>query len=335
LIYLTFHHHSILVRSSERSLLQKIKEEFHFFHVDQTPKTSYVVDLFLTPTLPEIPEMVASKILEHVTIYQNGESKYLEYPDKSLTIWSPQNKKIDIFSDDISRLYELSFLCIHSVLGQELEVSGICRLHALGITIGQMNAIVMLPSRGGKSTLLQDLISDPEVKIISDDMPLCDYYGNIYPFPAKISLDKIPDSGPLSSLQWNEFKRFHYPPKWTLSLSQIKERISINSHKKKNILIHGLRISKEEGHILKVPKWKMIKPMMEHMIIGMGLPQILEMFLNFNYTDMLKLIYHGLIRTICALNLVRSSKCYYLYLGTNKALNAKVIRNILYDYQNQ
>ena len=329
---MTFHHHNILVRSNESSLIEKLKEEFHFFQEEKISDAGTVIDLFVKSP-PELPQMVAVKILEHVTIYQNDESQYLDYSGKALTIRNLREKNITIFSEDIPRLYELSFLCIHSILGQKLDQSGFCRLHAMAVSINKNNAVVMLPSRGGKSTILKELILNHEVKIISDDMPLCDLRGRIHPFPTKIALDKIPESGPLAKLNWNEFNRYNYPPKWTLSLSQIKEKICDNSENNINFLIQGCRISNGKSYLLEVSKWKMIKPMMEHMIIGFGLPQILEMFLSFKVTDLFKLPYHGLIRSICAFNLVRKSRCYYFYLGPDKSYNARLILDLLYEHQ--
>ena len=337
MLYLTFYHHSILVRCNESSLLKKLQEEFHFFQVEDIPEdmraTDFIIDAYLKPP-PEIPSMEAKKILEHVTVYQRGDFKYLDYSGNDLAIWNHKKNHVELFSVDASRLFEISFLCIHSLLGQSLDRSGLCRLHALGVSMNSLNAIVMLPSMGGKSTLLKELIQYPEIKIISDDTPLCDTRGRIHPFPSKISLEKIPEEGPLATLTWNEFKRQHFSTKWTLSLSQIKDRISIHSADHKNILIQGLRISSGVSHIKNVPKWKMIKPMMEHMIIGFGLPQILEMFLNFKFGDAFKLFVHGFIRSLCAFHLVRKSRCYYMYLGPDKSLNATLIRNILHEHQN-
>ncbi len=334
MLYLSFYHHSILIRSNESTLVKKLQEEFHFFEKNDLKNTDYVIDLSLAPP-PEIPRMVASKILEHVTIYEKDDLKYLDYSGHDLTIWNTKKKHIQIVSPDLTRLYELSFLCIHSLLGQSLERQGLCRLHALGVSIASSNAIVMLPSMGGKSTLLKELIQYPEVKIISDDTPIGDYRGRVHAFPTKISLEKIPEEGLFSTLNWSEFKRAHYPPKWTLSLSQVKERISTDSIHHKNFLFHGLRISSGQGELKKVPRWRMIKPMMEHMIMGFGLPQILEMFLNFKISDIVKLMTHGFIRAVCAFQLVRKSQCYFIFLGPDKSHNATLIRNILHESKNQ
>jgi hypothetical protein len=330
LLYLDFHHHTILVRCNESELLKKLQDEFHFFVKDNFSTPEVTIDLILE-TPPELPSMVASKILETATVYHLGSRQYIDYAQEALTIWERFDNKVEIFCLNQERLYELAFLAIHSLLGQQLDRDGICRLHAVAISIGHTNAIIVLPSKGGKSTLLEFFLQNPEVKIISDDMPLCDIQGRIFPFPSKISLNALPEKGPLSKLNWNEFVRTSYPPKWTASLAQMKERIELNSEKNHNILIAGLRLSSGQSLLLKVSKWKMIRPMLEHMIMGFGLPQVLEMFLSFKLTDILKLPYHAAIRTICAFQLVRKADCYYVYLGPDKELNSQIILDTIYE----
>lgn len=332
MLYLDFHHHIILVRCNEESLLQKLRDEFHFFVTSETSAPHTEIEI--TKSAPtELPSMVAVKILENAAIYRLGTRQYIDYFGEALTIWDSSEKKVQIFSEDETRLFELAFLAIHSVLGQALDQDGLCRIHALAVSINDVNALVMLPSKGGKSTLLQHLLENPEVKIISDDMPLVDYQGNVHPFPSKISLGEVPTTGVLSTLTWHEFKRHHYPPKWTASLSQLKDRLDSNSATHKNLVIVGYRLSSGQSILSEVPKWKMIMPMMEHMIMGFGLPQILEMFLRFNFTDFVKLPYHAIVRSVCAFKLAKKSKCYYFYMAPDKTYNAQLILDLMYEHQ--
>ena len=332
MLYLDFHKHIILVRCNEESLLQKLRDEFHFFVTTETSAVDTEVEIHKSaPT--ELPSMVAVKILENAAVYRLGTRQYVDYFGEALTIWDPSEKKVEVFSEDENRLFELSFLAIHSILGQALDQDGLCRLHALGISINEVNAIVMLPSKGGKSTLLKNLLENPEVKIISDDMPLVDYQGRVHSFPSKMSLSEVPTEGVLSTLSWHEFKRHHYPPKWTASLAQLKDRLDSRPEEHKNLLIVGYRLSSGQSILSEVPKWKMIMPLMEHMIMGFGLPQILELFLKFNLTDLFKLPYHAIVRSICAFKLAKNSKCYYFYMGPDKTYNAQLILDLVYEHQ--
>jgi hypothetical protein len=331
-LYLDFYQHTILISYNEESLLQKMSDEFHYFvkaHVTQVDTT---LEIHQSPP-PEMPSMVAVKLLEHCAVYQLGTRQYVDYFGEALTIWDRSENSIQIYGMDETRLFELSFLAIHSILGQKLDQEGLCRIHALGVSLGHANVLVMLPSKGGKSTLLSHLLDHPEVTIISDDMPLVDYRGYVHPFPSKISLNQVPTTGILSQLKWHEFKRFNFSPKWTASLAQLDSRIETYSVRNRNLLIAGFRLSQGDSILSEVSKWKMITPLMEHMIMGFGLPQILEMFLKFNFTDFFKLTYHACIRSYCAFQLVRKARCFHFYIGTNKTYNAQLIIELLRQNQ--
>jgi hypothetical protein len=333
LLYLTFHDHNILVKCKESTLLQKLKEEFHFFIGKSDSFPEITIELKIE-TSPKIPSLVAHKILDNSISYRIGDLQYLDYFGEALTIRNSDNNLFTIYSLSNDRLYELAFLTIHSVIGQTLERSGFCRIHAAAISMNQFNAIIMLPSKGGKSTLLKELITNEKVKIISDDMPISNLSGEIYPFPSKLSFDQIPASGPLSKIEWREFKRHSYPSKWTASLSSLKEKIDGSPMRNQNILIAGFRLSNGESILSPVNKFLMFKPILEHMVVGLGLPQIIEIFLNFDWRDYIKLPIHFAIRSISAFNLIRKSKCYYFYMGQDIQKNAHLILELMHDNQN-
>lgn len=332
-LYLNFHHHIILVTSNEELILTKLKEEFHFFVQDSAASVQTTVELFKEVS-PDLPSMIAVKILETCQVYRMGPRQYIDYRGKALTIWDHQEEAIRIYSLESDRLYEIAFLAIHSLLGQALDRKGLCRVHALGISLPNLNAVIMLPSKGGKSTLLRDVLENPDIKIISDDMPLIDLAGQVHAFPSKISVDEIPEDGPLAKLQWTEFKRTQYPPKWTAGLSQLKARLETKASQNKTILVAGFRLSQGESILTPVRGWKMILPLCEHMIMGIGLPQVMEMFLKFQITDLLKMLFHAFIRTVCAFQLLRKSNCYYFYLGPDKTYNAQLLLDTMYEQQN-
>ena len=331
-MYLSFYDYNILVSSNEVELLEKLKNEFHFFLKSEVEFVHTIIELSLEQG-PEIPPMAASKILDNCLVYNLGSRQYIDYFSQALTVWDHQEEIIHIYSTDPKRLHELAFLCIHSVIGKELGRSGLSRVHALGVSIERLNAIVMLPSKGGKSTLLKHLVENHEIKIISDDIVLIDISGRPHPFPGKISLESPPNEGLLKDLNWEEFHRQYYPPKWVASLSSLADRIENNSNHNKCLLYAGFRLSQGNPIISPVPKWKMLKPLFEHMIFGIGLPQIIEMFLRFNFSDFFKLPYHFTIRLISALQLLRRSECYYFYLGNDKSYNAQILLDHMYDRQ--
>ncbi len=319
------------MRGAPPSVDEKLRSEFHYFlSTDQIPVLT--IELSAGP-LPQTPSLPVEKILETCQIYRLGKRKYVDYFGEALTIDDEDEGKISIYSSSEERLYELAFLAIHSRVGEFLDRRGISRIHALGVSWKNINALVMLPSKGGKSTLLSYLLENPDIKIIADDMPLIDRHGKVLPFPSKISLTKKPDSGVLSKLNWSEFHRAHYPPKWTASLSSVPERIEIHPENNPILLIRGVRLSHGESAIARASRKQMIMPLMEHMIIGIGLPQIMELFLNFKLTDIFKISWHALLRGWCALMLLRNSEPFIFYIGNDKSYNAQLILNLLSEHE--
>jgi len=331
-MYLSFYDYNILVSSNEAELVEKLKNEFHFFLKDSADPVHTILELSLKNG-PEIPPMAASKILENCLIYNLGSRQYIDYFGKALTIWDHQEETIHIYCTEPERLYELAFLSLHSLIGQELGSTGMSRVHALGVSIDRLNALIMLPSKGGKSTLLKHLVENHEIKIIADDIVLIDLSGRPHPFPGKISFDSPPTEGLLKELQWQEFHRQYYPPKWVASLASLSERIDKNTIHNKCLLYAGFRLSQGNPIISAVPMWKMLGPLFEHMILGIGLPQIIEMFLRYKWIDFIRLPYHFILRLISALQLLRRSECYFFYLGTDKSYNAQVLLDHMYERQ--
>lgn len=329
--YLDFHNHIILVKGAPASVEEKLRSEFHYFLApDSYPQLTIELNAGILPLTPSLP---VEKILETCLIYRLGKRKYVDYFGEALTVVDDDTKTITITSSSEERLFELAFLTIHSRAGDFLDRSGFCRVHAMAVSYKGVNALVMLPSKGGKSTLLTHLLENPDIKIIADDMPLVDRRGRILPFPSKISMTEKPESGELSKLRWNEFMRAHYPPKWTASLSAIPERLEISPEKNPVLLINGIRLSHGESLISPAPKMQMIAPLMEHMIIGRGLPQIIEIFLDMKFTDIFKMTLHAIIRSCCAMKLLMNSETFNFYIGHDKSYNAQLLLNLLSEHE--
>jgi hypothetical protein len=310
---------------------EKLRTEFHYFlSPDAYPELTLELHHGALPATPSVP---VDKITETCLIYRLGARKYVDYFGEALTLIDEDAKTISITSLSEERLYELAFLTIYSRAGDFLDRAGFSRLHALAVSYKGTNAVVMLPSRGGKSTLLSHLLENPDIKIIADDMPLVDRKGRILPFPTKISMTDKPESGELAKLNWNAFMRAHYPPKWTATLSALPERLETSPEKNPVILIQGVRLSHGESLISPTPKWQMLGALLEHMIIGMGLPQILEIFLNMNFTDVFKLIHHAILRSWCALALLLRAKTFTFYIGQDKSYNAQLLLNLLSEHE--
>lgn len=332
-LYLNFYDHIIVVSCNEEVLVKKLQDEFNYFVTEKTEETPTTYIEIFKENPPELPSMIAVKILETCSVYKLGQRKYLSYFNGSLAIMDQYEETVRLYSLDLDQLFELAFLAIHSKLGENLPQKGLSRMHALGVSLGDLNALIMLPPRGGKTTLLTHLLDNPEIKILSDDMTILDLKGEVHAFPGSVCMDSKPEDGPLSKLTWTKFHRTQYPPRWFSGLSEFRDRVEAHANKKKNLLISGYRLSQGQSILTPVKKWKMILPLFEHLIFGFDLPQVREMFFSFGFADFIKLPFHFFINCICAVQILRKSECFYFYMGPDISYNAQLILDQLYEKQ--
>jgi hypothetical protein len=113
--------------------------------------------------------------------------------------------------------YEALYGAVLSAVGEELDRRGYHRVHALGIEVQGVSALVLLASGGGKSAiaalLCSNLGSNPDVKLFSDESPLL-HQGRMYPFPVRGALlPEVAQALGVSSSPARLFRRKHYAAK--------------------------------------------------------------------------------------------------------------------------
>lgn len=324
--YINIKEHSILISSDEDELINRLISEFHFFTSLESAYPQFEVHLHLKAP-PQIPPMIAHKILSHALIYQTTGNRYIDY---GRALIHQQGKIYSLYTDDEEFLFELSFLCIHSLLGDLLEDLNLFRIHALAGTYREKDFILMLPSGGGKSSMLKEFLADPLFSIISDDSPLVDIWGKIHPFPTKISLSSIPGQGILKDLPWTHFYRSQHPPKFVLSLSQLSSRINHSPQDQTPLLLWGQRSSFHLPQLFPMCKWDTFKALLENMVIGIGLPQVIEIFLRFKLIpDSYKMISSFSKRSFAACALFNRSKHYRIVLSRDIVANCQRIKDLI------
>lgn len=325
--FINVKHLSILISTDEDELIKKLESEFHFFSSMNNSYPQFEIRLIKDKS-PKIPELIASKILPHALVYHHNGARYIDYHGKALI--HQVGKVYSIYCEDFDFLFELSFLTIHSLLGDLLGEIGHYRIHALAGTYRSRDFILMLPSGGGKSTMLAQLLEDPEFRVISDDSPIIDRWGEIHPFPTKISLSSKPKEGILSQYPWMSFTRALHPHKYVLSFTHLSERINKLPQDERPLLILGKRSSFLCPQLMKMSPAQTILALGENMIIGVGLPQVIEIFLSFKYvSDIYKMTKASLARSRAAFHLYRRSEHYQLTLSIDIKANCQMIKDLV------
>lgn len=323
----------MVLTSNDEFILSCIKQDFEHF-LTETDEFDSLPHLTIHANILEsIPQSFIPKNLKPLYQRQNSityEKHGIRYNDYYGTVYSKLNSKKDeafIVGVDLSKLYEVTYLLILSRSGKFLDLKGRHKIHAFSIIKEGKGLVCMQPMRGGKSTLFTKILLNYEVEIGSDDSPLIDQSGALFPFPLRVSLDTIPENMSLSDKDYYFMKREFYKGKFSLSLKKFNRPISKKcSH---FIIVEAHRSTFDQPQIVKMSRFRLLRRLFHHMVIGFGLPIIFEYFWESGWKDFFVKTEIFLKRFILALKLTLTKDGYDFYLCSDSKKNAEVILKLM------
>ena len=319
-IYFNFYNFRVEIHSQDSSILSLLKKDFSVFYIPNKPiSINLECHIHLCPPpFEKIPSQVASMQTNNSICYDNLEYRFCDYYGDALAIDYKDIPKGELFGINKDKIHEISYLYILSKVGKALDLMGLHKLHAFGVEYKDLAIICMMPMKGGKSTLLLEFLKDPDFKMISDDIPLVNVWGDVLAFPIKIGMNhpfEIDDIGK-DSINHYKMDRGVYGIKYLLSLEAIPNRVvSLGTSYKKVILINALRQRSSSSSIIKISRLKMFKYLVKHGIIGFGLPMVVEFFWQFGIKDFFIKSYIFVRRLFAFSLLCLKGRNYNLYLG--------------------
>lgn len=329
-----FHGFKVFVDTDNEFLKEKLLLDFNYFIKDFDSNENLYIHVKLNDEYKDlIPQgVVAKKQTINSITYDVNNLRFNDYYGDALSIFNYLTQKCEVYSHCEKRLHEIVYLIILSRQGKWLDKNGFHKIHAMGVSKNNKNLILMLPMKGGKTTTFTKFLEDESFDLISDDTPIVDSRGDIKSFPIRIGiednkksqklLEKVPDSFK------SEFFRKQYGAKKLIDITYFEQRLT-NPTSNKTILVQGFRCNSNECEIKKIGKLKMFKYLVINMIVGIGLPMIIEYFLESSLKD--KFINLGILvkRTYAATRLLIKSQCYEVYLGTDVEKNVKELKLLL------
>lgn len=295
-VYFDFYDQKVCVESEWDELLSLLEKDFSIFRVNIQEQSvdQKILKIEIVKGLPcdmKIPEMVSRMQTLNSITYQQGPIRYNDYYGKLLSIFDYQREFGQLISMDIDKAHEVAYLLILSRIGKRLDVQGLHKLHAFAISYKNIAFVCMMPTKGGKSTLLMELLKNDGVKMISDDIPLIDDSGRVHPFPIKIGTEHAWNNA-LNVLNPKEniyqLKREQYGTKTFISLRGLADKVEKpGAIFEKVIIAEGFRFNSDNSEI-KYASWiGTFVGLFKHGIIGIGLPMIIEYFWEFGAKDFL------------------------------------------------
>lgn len=310
--------------SNSKKIINLLKKDFSFFCTDSISEIEFSFEIILGP-IPNVDfnKNIKIRTSKSCISYKNGDISYHDYYGEALSVYDFKNNSGTIYSINERRLHELTYLLILSRTGKKMDLSGFHKIHAMGICIDDTVLLVSMDMGGGKSTLFLDMLSYPRVKIISDDSPVIDRNGHVHSFPLRVGVNAkeyIPEE---MTKECYYFERKEYGLKKLIPIDSFPNDIC--AFGSKVVLFSGKRTTGGSCIIKPISSPEMLFLLCKNMFIGIGLPMIIEYFIEFSFKDCICLLKIALLRMRAGCRLYLNSKKYKVFLGNDRNINSKTI----------
>jgi hypothetical protein len=325
---MSFYGVNVLIESTLDSLLSLLKKDFSFFVVESLPVSTMGLAITVKKEnyQDKIPKnLVAISQSQTCLTYEENHLRYNDYYGEALAIFNYAQESCEIFGEDEARLHEIVYLIILSRVGLMHDKIGIHRLHAFAVNYHDVNLVGMMPMKGGKSTLFMNLIQNPAIEILSDDSPLIDQQGKILPFPIRLGLQEKPEG-----YAYYTMNRKLYGEKYLIDVADLKSKIG--TEKPFTVLFQGRRSTYNDCQIIHCSKLKMLVHLSKNLVVGLGLPMVIEYFFMTGLQDKIEKVKITWLRVLASLHLLMKSDCYEIYLTSHPEKNTKAILEFIENH---
>jgi hypothetical protein len=333
-IKFNFYGFEVTVKSESIEILELLKKNFgYFYERKDISLKKFSLEIFQQKSFSKIiPNgLVAHKQTINSMSYDKGNKRYNDYYGKAVSVLDYSSDEAQIYSNDLNKLHEVAYLLILSRQGKWSDRNGLHKIHAMSVSHDNKNLLVMMPMKGGKTTLFTQFLKDEKYNLISDDSPMINSKGDLLSFPIRFGLEDNESYKELLTEIENSFKfsldREQFGKKVLVDTLFYKNRLKKPGNK--TILVQGIRWKSNKCLVEKVSFIKMLIFLKTHLIIGVGLPMVIEYFLQSTIKDHFTNFNILLSRTFCAIRLTWKSDSYIAYMSHDIEENYKELRKLI------
>jgi hypothetical protein len=325
-IFLDIYGYRAEVRSTCASARENLAEDFAYFRVE-AGDSGRLIELFdADPPYAGLPPLQASVYTPRNVSYRDETRTYIDYSGRALAIHDRAAEVFRIYSRDADLLYEAAYLFLLAQSGEFFDAHGLYRVHALGVSIENRAALIVLPMGGGKSTLGAHLLEFPDIEILSDDSPLIDLRGSVHAFPLRLGL--LPDAAhTIPEDRLRRINRMEFGPKLLVNYSYFAGRVRAQAEPA--ILFLGRRSLSNECTVTKAGRLAALIAMLPNCVIGLGLFQGMEFIFQRSAWEISAKIVVAWRRLRASVRLIRRAQIYHVTLGRDSKENARVVHGLL------
>jgi len=225
------------------------------------------------------------QVVDRGIVYNFGATTVVDHHGHARSEYDFAAERGVIDSLHLEDLVELAYLMIHSRVGLLLEARGLVRLHCVGIELDGKAALVLASSGGGKSTLARALLRETSVRLLGDDMVLIDKRGWARPFHSPLGVTDPAQAEGLG--QPIPFVRRQHADKWIIPLDALRDRLAPGPVPV-SLVLCAERVTRGPSAVVPAPRMDVLAVLARDMVIGLGLPQVIELVARRGARDVVK-----------------------------------------------
>lgn len=330
-LYLNFYGCIVKVLSGDQHCLDNVRRDFSYFLYPEPPMGPPSLQIELHKEIPPQIPAQAKRVLQtkEAVCYEYKGIRYVDYSGRALAIYDFNSEGGVACSLDDNLLHEISYIMVHSRVGELLDKRGIHRLHSLGVSVNGSATVCLLPRGGGKTTLALGLVAENECLLLSDEIAAIDKNLQVLPFPLRIGVqaaERIPLEIPVRYLR--SFQTIAYGPKTLVDLEYFIQQVATEPAKSGAVLF-GQRKNFKKSELKRVSKLAALYHVLRYITLGYQLPQTKAYFFRRDWQYLITLFHILLSRIMRGVRIVLSVDCYRFNLTDNPHENVKVIISFL------
>ena len=325
-IKFSFYGFGVEVKCQDIETLRDIQRDYSFFVSDDVTAKVFFEISNETPDYSKFPHAKAYLYTNHNICYRQEGLSVIDYFGRGLAVIDRNKNIYRVFCPDPHLRHEIVYLYIMAIAGRDLDLRNIHRVHGLGLEVNNKAILILLPSGGGKTTLLLDLLRSGAVKLISEDSPLIDVAGQLLPFPIRIGVlsEDRPQDIPNEHLHLVE--RMGLKPKYMIDIDVFKDKIVRNPIPVRYIFC-GVRSLGNESYIKPLSKYETLKELVENSVVGVGLYQGAEFLIQKGIIGLFRKSPVLFSRFKNAVRALYGAKTYSFVIGSDRKKNVETLLN--------
>jgi hypothetical protein len=243
-----------------------------------------------------------------------GSVRTVHQPGGGLVVHDFSREEGTIACADPHRLHEVTYILLLSRVGEMLDRRGLHRVHALGFVRDDRAALLLAPIGGGKTTLALELLRKPGVSLLSEDTPLVDREGRLWPFPVRFGVVGKEFRPDIPAESQRIFHRREHGSKVLIDVDVAADRWAPRRPVEPSFLFVAGGFS---GETIVSPggPFTVLPALLAGLVIGIGIPQGREYLLRPRPTQFFRLARIAVSRARAMAALLRRCRVFAVRLG--------------------